>query len=49
MGAKVNCKKGYNTKDGYVEFKKVVEGEFCPASNADHCEQCKAKKFVPEK
>jgi hypothetical protein len=48
MGAKVNCKKGYNTREGFVEFKKLGEGELCPVSNAASCEGCQAKPFESE-
>lgn len=48
MGAKVNCKKGYNTKECYVEFKKHGDAERCPVSDAYNCEECKAKSFIRE-
>ncbi|MBU4312518.1 MAG: hypothetical protein KJ706_07350 [Candidatus Omnitrophica bacterium] len=45
MAAKVLCKKDYNGKDGYVEFKKDGNYERCPVSNAYFCEECNAKRF----
>lgn len=48
MAAKVFCKKGYNIKEGYVEFKKNADIELCPVSNAHYCEQCGAKKLGSE-
>jgi hypothetical protein len=48
MSAKVNCKKGYNTKEGYVEFKKSGTIELCPVSNSVYCERCEAKPFKLE-
>lgn len=45
MAAKVLCKKGYNTKEGHVEFKKDGTYEKCPVSNAYFCEECNAKDF----
>ena len=51
MSAKVNCKKGYNVGNvggGYVEFKKNRELESCPVSDAQNCEECKAKRFTTE-
>ena len=49
MAAKVCCKKGYNIKEGYVEFKKGSgDVEACPVSGAWTCEACKAKKFEME-
>lgn len=44
MGAKVNCKKGYNTPQGYVEFK---SNDRCPVSDSPLCERCNAKD-LPE-
>ena len=49
MGAKVKCRKGYNTKDGYVEFKTFGDNEVCPVSNAEFCERCDAEVFESEK
>ena len=43
MAAKTSCKKGYNTKDGYVEFKKAGNVELCPVSDARCCEECTIK------
>jgi len=48
MSAKVRCKKGYNVTEGYVEFKKVMQTERCPVSDALNCEECKAKTFTSE-
>ena len=48
MGAKVNCKKGYNTREGFVEFKKTEDGEFCPVSDLPFCEMCQVKPFESE-
>lgn len=48
MGAKVKCKKDYNTNDACVEFKKSGDTEVCPVSNAYCCEECEAKKFEYE-
>jgi hypothetical protein len=48
MAAKVLCKKGYNTKENYVEFKKIDDREYCPVSDAACCEECKAKSFQME-
>lgn len=45
MGAKVNCKKGYNASNGYVEFKKTGDTERCPVSDAVCCESCGAKSW----
>lgn len=45
MAAKVHCKKGYDTKDGYVEFKIIAGQEMCPVSGVSYCEICKAKPF----
>ncbi len=45
MGAKVRCKKGYNTVEGCVEFK---ENSSCPVSGATNCEECQAKVFKLE-
>lgn len=42
MGAKVRCKKNYNTSEGCVEFK---ESGCCPVSNVASCENCNAKPF----
>ncbi len=44
MAAKVSCKKGYNTKDNYVEFKKTETTERCPVSDEICCESCDAKE-----
>ncbi|MBU1044506.1 MAG: hypothetical protein KJ915_08960 [Candidatus Omnitrophica bacterium] len=48
MAAKVSCKKGYNTNQGYVEFKSNGTPEVCPVSNATNCEGCNAKVFEME-
>jgi len=49
MGAKVHCKKGYNAKDGCVEFKKSGQNEeACPVSDVACCEKCNAKVFAWE-
>lgn len=48
MSAKVNCKKGYNTKEGYVEFKRCSTTETCPVSDVISCEECKANRFQLE-
>lgn len=45
MGAKTACKKGYNTKENYVEFK---ENGLCPVSGVGACEVCNAKVFKYE-
>ena len=42
MAAKVRCKKGYDSAEGYVEFKKSGDNEICPVSNASCCESCNA-------
>ena len=48
MGAKVFCKKGYNTKDAFVEFKQEKDLERCPVSDARYCAECKIKKLEDE-
>lgn len=48
MAARVNCKKGYNTPDGWVEFKKTGDREHCPISGAEICARCDVRPFVLE-
>ena len=46
--ARVNCKKGYNLKEGYVEFKNTKNGEVCPISGEGICKWCDIKSFISE-
>ncbi|MFH1458873.1 MAG: hypothetical protein ABIG64_00665 [Candidatus Omnitrophota bacterium] len=45
MAAKLNCKKGYNCKDGYLEFKNCNGIERCPVCDVSSCNQCTAEEF----